>query len=62
MFRLLYKRISPDSMLASKLFNEQSFYKSFINDFKYAEKEVVIESLYLTRKWSVELSYIQKTK
>ncbi len=50
MFRLLYKRISPDSMLASKLFNEQSFYKSFINDFKYAEKEVVIESLYLTRK------------
>jgi phosphatidylserine/phosphatidylglycerophosphate/cardiolipin synthase-like enzyme len=56
MFRLLHKRISPDSLLSSKLFDEQSFYKSFINDLKYAEKEVVIESPYLTRKRSIELS------
>ena len=56
MFRLLHKRVSPDSLLSSRLFDEQSFYKSFIRDLRHAKKEIIIESPYLTRKRSVELS------
>ena len=35
-------------MNSSKLFNEHTFYKSFINDLKKCKKEVIIESPFIT--------------
>lgn len=34
---------------ASQLHNENTFYKAFMNDLKNAQKEVIIESPYITR-------------
>lgn len=39
--------ISPD-LAHSKLFDEDTFYKQFIEDLKHCKKEVIIESPYIT--------------
>ena len=54
MFRLL-RRVNPDPILSSKLYDEKSFYGSFIKDLRNAEKSIVIESPYLTTRRSLEL-------
>ena len=57
MFRLL-RRVNPDPIFSSKLYDEKSFYGSFIKDLRNAEKSIVIESPYLTTRRSLELSKI----
>lgn len=49
MFRL-YKlhKVSTSSLPKSKLFDETTFYNSFMKDLKYCQKEVIIESPYMT--------------
>lgn len=47
MFSLL-RRTPPHDLLTSKLFDEKTFYKAFINDLKKCKKEVIIESPYMT--------------
>lgn len=37
-----------DSLIRSKLFDETTFYKSFIKDLKRCKEEVIIESPYIT--------------
>lgn len=41
---------SSDPFVRSKLFDENTFYKAFIQDLKKCKKEVVIESPYITCK------------
>lgn len=39
---------SPDDLLTSKLYNEATFYPTFMRDLKHCRKEVIIESPYMT--------------
>lgn len=49
MFRLLQiSKPSLTDLLTSELYNEQTFYPSFITDLRHAKSEVIIESPYLT--------------
>lgn len=48
MLNILRRSTPPDDLLTSKLYNEQTFYKSFLNDLKHAKKEIIIESPYMT--------------
>lgn len=43
------------------LFNERTFYKAFSNDFKSAQREVIIESPYVTIRRASELAFISKS-
>ncbi len=38
----------PKDLLTSGLYNDQTFYGSFLRDLKHAKKEVIIESPYMT--------------
>ncbi len=42
------RRVSPEGLLTSQLFDERTFYSSFIHDLKRAKNEVIIESPYMT--------------
>src|SRR5882757_5169719 len=46
----LFKRLtsSPTDLLASKLFDEKTFYKAFLYDLSQCANEVVIESPFIT--------------
>lgn len=56
MIKLFHKsKIMSDDLLASTLFDEQSFYKAFIKDLKKAEHSVVIESPFMTKSRTVYL-------
>lgn len=46
MFRL--RKTPPQDILSSCLFDDRTFYRAFIKDLKYAQKEVIIESPYMT--------------
>lgn len=51
--RNLFKRTTtydPAELIDSQLFDEVSFYTAFVNDLKYAERDVVIESPFLAVK------------
>lgn len=50
MFSLLRYKTSPSDLLTSKLYDEKSFYASFIHDLKRCRHEVIIESPYLATK------------
>lgn len=54
-FLRLSKSTSTD-LLTSKLYNEKTFYPSFIRDLKQSHTEVIIESPYLTVKRAYELA------
>lgn len=49
-FFLYRSRSSPTELLASKLFNEQTFYPSLLKDLVKCQNEVIIESPFLTTK------------
>lgn len=53
------KNIGND-LLESRLYDEQSFYKAFLTDFKHAKKEVLIESPFMTVKRAEEISPLCK--
>lgn len=46
MFRL--RKTPPHDILSSHLFDDHTFYKAFIKDLRHAQKEVIIESPYMT--------------
>lgn len=43
-----FRKTPPQDLLTSKLFDDRTFYKSFICDLKNAKLEVIIESPYMT--------------
>lgn len=54
---------NADSLLRSDLFSESTFYKAFSRDVKRAQKEVVIESPFITVRRAKEFSeLIKKTQ
>ncbi len=50
MFRLLRHKTSPDDLLTSKLYDETCFYHAFLKDLRSCEREVIIESPYMTTR------------
>jgi len=50
MFRLKQAQRSPDLLLASKLCDQDTFYKAFLDDLSKAKIEVIIESPFITAK------------
>lgn len=50
MFNFFRRSQSSAEILSSKLFDETTFYKAFIKDLKKCQKEVIIESPYITCK------------
>lgn len=50
MFKLFNKRVDPNPLLSSELFDEHTFYKEFSKDIRIAYKEIVIESPYITTR------------
>ena len=51
MFRLLARRkVTPTDLLTSKLYNEVTFYPTFLRDLKCCQSEVIIESPYMTTR------------
>ena len=49
MFRLLRKNTNVD-LISSKLYNQNTFYKAFIRDIHHCQKELIIESPFITTK------------
>ena len=61
MFNILRRKsVSGDALLESQLFNERSFYKSFADDLRSAQEQVIIESPYLTEKRAIQFSKLFK--
>ena len=50
MIKLLRDLYQHKGFLASSLFNEETFYASFLWDLRWAKKSIVIESPYLTER------------
>lgn len=48
MFNLFRPHQPQANLVTSKLYDEKSFYKAFINDLNRCEKEVIIESPFIT--------------
>jgi len=42
------RKVVPDDLLTSQLFNERGFYQAFMGDLKRCTDEVIIESPYIT--------------
>lgn len=47
-FRLSLHRVSPNDLLTSRLYDERTFYGTFLSDLKRCKNEVIIESPYMT--------------
>lgn len=43
-----HRAVKPEALLNSTLHDENSFYKAFLNDLKRCQKELIIESPYIT--------------
>lgn len=49
MLSLLHRqKVLPHDLLTSKLYDDRTFYKAFINDLRHCKREVIIESPYMT--------------
>lgn len=48
MISLRRHRVAPTDLLTSNLFDERTFYRAFLQDLKTCQKEVIIESPYIT--------------
>src|SRR3989344_566899 len=51
----LFRQSSQKEFISSNLFDATTFYKCFINDLKRCEKEVIIESPYITNSRAQQL-------
>ena len=60
MFRFVQTRVNVSPLLSSQLFDERSFYKSFISDLKHCQKQAIIESPFLTCRRSCEIASVMK--
>ncbi len=49
-FPKLFNKAAPTELLTSRLFDETTFYQSFISDLDKCKEEVIIESPYITTK------------
>ena len=57
LLRLLRRnRTDPSPLLSSRLFDDQSFYTSFLHDLRGSRKEVFLESPFITKRRMSELS------
>jgi phosphatidylserine/phosphatidylglycerophosphate/cardiolipin synthase-like enzyme len=54
----LFRRncIDPSPLLSSRLFDDQTFYTSFLHDLRGSRKEVFLESPFITKRRMYELS------
>lgn len=48
MFNLLFAKSPQQELVASKLFDETTFYQAFLNNLKGCKQELIIESPYIT--------------
>lgn len=55
MFRLFSRTTDTQGLCGSRLFNNESFYKSFTSDLRYAKQRVYIESPFITKRRIDEL-------
>ncbi len=55
MFRLFSRTTDTQGLCGSRLFNNESFYKSFTCDLRYAKQRVYIESPFITKRRIDEL-------
>ena len=55
MFRLFSRTTDTQGLCSSRLFNNESFYKSFTSDLRYAKQRVYIESPFITKRRIDEL-------
>lgn len=55
MFRLFSRTTDTQGLCGSRLFNNESFYKSFTSDLRYAKQRVYIESQFITKRRIDEL-------
>ena len=51
----LFRQSSQSDFISSRLFDESTFYQKFINDLRHCEKEVIIESPYITNSRAQQL-------
>jgi phosphatidylserine/phosphatidylglycerophosphate/cardiolipin synthase-like enzyme len=45
-----FRKVLGDDLLASELYNNETFYKAFLNDLRCAQHEVIIESPFITSR------------
>lgn len=55
MFRLFSRTIDSSALCNSRLFSNETFYRSFTDDLRYAKQRVYIESPFITTKRTKEL-------
>lgn len=48
MFSLRFRKAPPDDLLNSTLLDERTFYRNFIHDLNWCQRQVIIESPYMT--------------
>jgi phosphatidylserine/phosphatidylglycerophosphate/cardiolipin synthase-like enzyme len=61
MFRHLRRHsVSPNDLLTSRLYNELTFYPTFLQDLKRCQNEVIIESPYMTTNRAALITPILK--
>jgi hypothetical protein len=48
--KLFGRRVDPSPLLSSRLYNEQTFYTSFLHDLRRSRKEVLVESPFITKR------------
>ncbi len=55
MFRLFSRTTDTQGLCTSRLFNNETFYKTFTSDLRYARRRVYIESPFITKRRIDEL-------
>lgn len=55
MFRLFSRTTDTQGLCASRLFDNETFYKTFTSDLRYARRRIYIESPYITKRRIDEL-------
>jgi len=50
MFRLFSRTTDTQGLCTSRLFNNETFYKTFTSDLRYAKRRVYIESPFITKR------------
>ncbi len=58
MFKLIWQLKNGNDLLASQLYNEQTFYNAFTKDLRKAQKKVIVESPYLTERRALQFSKV----
>lgn len=59
--KLFSRRVAAEGLISSQIYNENQFYKQFVNDIRSARKQIIIESPFLTSSRYESLRpYLQK--